>query len=155
MHTNRISTLLMVGHANIRSLKYGNQYAVYRICALSKAIATDRYRLILLRFFIIKQFCIEKWREASPVSKLIYSVASSLFQFLIPATIVVFAHASICARLRRRSRPVGSKTHNLLSATALTFAICWTSLNLFDLLDDYFPFLSNCREVKLAVCRLA
>ena len=103
-------------------------------------------------------FCIEEWREVSPASKLIYSVASSLFQFLIPVTIVVFAHASICARLRRCSRPVGPKTHNLLSVTALTFALCWTPLNLFNLLDDFLPFLSDYQQVKLtvyAVCHFA
>ena len=103
-------------------------------------------------------FCIEEWPQA-PAAKFIYSVASSLFQFLIPATIVVFAHASICARLRRRSRPVRPKTHNLLSVTALTFVLCWTPLNLFNLLDTFFPdFLSDYQRVKLiiyAVCHLA
>ena len=103
-------------------------------------------------------FCIEEWPEASPASKLIYSVTSSLFHFLIPAIIVVFAYASICARLRRRSRPVRLKTHNLLSITALTFALCWIPLNLFILLDDFLPFLSDYQQVKLtvyAICHLA
>ena len=103
-------------------------------------------------------FCIEEWPEVSPASKLIYSVASSLFQFLIPATIVVFAHISICARLSRRSCPVGPKTRNLLTVTALIFVLCWTPLNLFNLLDDFLPFLFDHQQVKLtvyAVCHLA
>ena len=86
------------------------------------------------------------------------SVASSLFQFLIPVTFVVFAHASICARLRRRSRPVRPKTHNLLSATAMAFAVCWAPLNIFNLLNDFLSFLSDYQQVKLtvyAVCHLA
>ena len=102
-------------------------------------------------------FCVEEWPQA-PAAELIYSVASSLFQFLIPSAIIIFAHASIFTRLRRRSHPVRPKTHNLLSATALTLAVCWIPLNLFNLLDAFFPFLSDRQQVKLivyAVCHLA
>lgn len=109
------------------------------------------------------EFCVEEWPDSSPAA-LIYSVASTLFQFLIPATIIVFAHASICARLRRRfqagRRPdFRPKTHHLLSAIALTFALCWIPLNLFNLLDAFFQevVLADVQQVKLslyAVCHL-
>jgi hypothetical protein len=110
------------------------------------------------------QFCVEEWPESSPAA-LIYSVASTLFQFLIPAIIIVFAHASICASLRRRFQGTNRrpglhrpKTHQLLSAIALTFALCWIPLNLFNLLDAFFYVLSGDQELKLtvyAVCHLA
>ena len=110
------------------------------------------------------EFCVEEWPESSPAA-LIYSVASTLFQFLIPAVIIVFAHASICARLRRRFQGTNRrpglhrpKTHHLLSAIALTFALCWIPLNLFNLLDAFFDVLSDDQELKLtvyAVCHLA
>lgn len=110
------------------------------------------------------EFCVEEWPESSPAA-LIYSVASTLFQFLIPAIIIVFAHASICARLRRRFQGTNRrpglhrpKTHQLLSAIALTFALCWIPLNLFNLLDAFFYVLSGDQELKLtvyAVCHLA
>ena len=108
--------------------------------------------------FTSVDFCIEEWPEASSAAQLIYSVTSSLFQFLMPAIIIVLARVSICACLRRHSRPVRPKTHNLLSAIAMTFAFCWTPLNLFNLLDAFFPaFLSDYQQVKLtvyAVCHL-
>ena len=110
-------------------------------------------------------FCVEEWPDSSPAAELIYSVASTLFQFLIPVTIIVFAHASICARLRRRFHGAGrrpsfrqNRTHNLLSAIALTFTLCWIPLNLFNLLDSFFSILSEVQQVKLtvyAVCHLA
>ena len=112
------------------------------------------------------EFCLEEWPESSAASALIYSVASTLFQFLIPATVIVFAHASICARLRRRFQGTGTsgrsefrpKTHHLLSAIALTFALCWIPLNLFNLLDAFLGVLADVQQVKLtvyAVCHLA
>ncbi|KAI9557959.1 NPFG-protein-coupled receptor [Daphnia sinensis] len=110
------------------------------------------------------EFCVEEWPDSSPAA-LIYSLASTLFQFLIPAIIIVFAHASICARLRRRfqgtSRRAGAhrpKTHHLLSAIALTFALCWIPLNLFNILDAFFFVLSDVQQLKLtvyAICHLA
>lgn len=110
------------------------------------------------------EFCVEEWPDSSPAA-LIYSLASTLFQFLIPATIIVFAHASICARLRRRFQGTGGrrpdfrpKTHHLLSAIALTFALCWIPLNLFNLLDAFFEVMAEEQQIKLtvyAVCHLA
>lgn len=110
------------------------------------------------------EFCVEEWPHSSPEAALIYSVASTLFQFMIPAVIIVFAHASICARLRHRFHGTGRrpefrpKTHHMLSAIALTFALCWIPLNLFNLLDAFFSLLSDVQQVKLtvyAVCHLA
>ena len=81
-------------------------------------------------------FCVEEWPGDSSAA-LIYSIANTMFQFFIPVAVIVFAHASICARLRqrfRRSNRSGlmsataarrqhrrhNKTHQLLSAIALT-----------------------------------
>ena len=118
-------------------------------------------------------FCVEEWPDDSSAA-LIYSIASIMFQFFIPVAVIVFAHASICARLRQRFRRSNrngmmsaqaarrqhrrqNKTHQLLSAIAFTFAVCWLPLNLFNLLDDSHSLLADRPQLRIltyALCHL-
>ena len=108
-------------------------------------------------------YCFEDW--PAPYWSLAYSIASTLFQFLIPVVVIVLAHASICARLSRRFRQnnPSNKTQQLLVAIAATFASCWLPLNLFNLMDSAGILPSTAdkqwhHELKLtlyALCHLA
>ena len=98
-------------------------------------------------------FCIQEW--PTDYASAIYSIAATLLQYIAPMAVLGFAHAGICRKLRNRMRrsggtapqttlctPVSSMTHTsrLLSAIALTFALCWMPLNVFNLADAFIPF---------------
>jgi len=104
-------------------------------------------------------YCIEDW--PAPYWSFGYSICSSVLTFLIPVTVIVLAHTSICARLspRFRQNNPNNKTHKLLIAIAATFASCWLPLNLFNLVDyaGGLHFIVDHHELKLtlyAICHL-
>ncbi|KAI0235235.1 Neuropeptide F receptor, partial [Lamellibrachia satsuma] len=107
-----------------------------------------------------------------------YSVASMIFQYLVPIAIVSVAHARICNKLKYRmvnQRPtvvVNSvfqkrrnlreaqrkrKTNMLLIGIGVVFACSWMPLNVFNILADFDQELFQLMDkdgMAFAVCHL-
>ena len=66
----------------------------------------------LSRFVDSIDYCVEDWPTYS--SRTIYSTSASIIQYIVPISILAFAHAGICKKLRHRMR----------SSTALTASNC-------------------------------
>ncbi|KAG9511280.1 Neuropeptide F receptor, partial [Fragariocoptes setiger] len=113
-------------------------------------------------------YCLERW----PVShgRLIYSLFSMMFQYVMPIVIVSLVNARISKKLhyrmvrksqqyqlacnRRHQKRLVKKTNTMLIAISLIFGLSWLPLNLINLLADvYYPFTDDQQfKVTFAIC---
>jgi hypothetical protein len=68
------------------------------------------------------QWCIEDW--AHPVARIVYSICSMVFIYLIPITTVSLAYKKICVKLRNR---LGAKISSRTSTSRKAVRIIDTS----------------------------
>ena len=109
--------------------------------------------------FVLYDVCVEQ--QNMHFEKAAYSIASLLFQYIVPIAIVTVAHARICNKLKYRminqnvshasSAPVNPflkrknerearrkrKTNMLLMMIAVIFIASWLPLNVFNIMADF------------------
>nr|AKQ63068.1 orphan G-protein coupled receptor 62 [Platynereis dumerilii] len=105
---------------------------------------------------VLYYVCVEN--PASHYEKGAYSIASMIFQYIVPILIVTVAHARICNKLKYRminQQPTVAlnspfqkhknereakrkrKTNTLLVTIAAVFVCSWMPLNVFDIMADF------------------
>ena len=113
---------------------------------------------------VLYEVCVEN--PELPHEKGAYSVASMIFQYIVPILIVTVAHARICFKLKYRmvnqqqnraaatstqstfmaqkkaaERRRKRKTNIMLVTIAVVFACSWMPLNVFNIMADFNPSL--------------
>ncbi|CAL4066284.1 unnamed protein product, partial [Meganyctiphanes norvegica] len=107
-------------------------------------------------------YCEEKW--PSETVRHIFSLFTSIMQFVVPFFIILFCYVVISVRMnqRVRSKP-GAKnikkeeadrerkrrTHRMLISMVSIFALCWLPMNVIHLIGDYYAPSTNWQYYNL------
>lgn len=116
-------------------------------------------------------FCVESWPFNH--GRGFYSVASMIFQYLVPITIVSVVYAKISDKLQKRlirrqkltqlecqqKRQLSliRRTHTMLIMVSLLFGLCWLPLNLLNVVSDFSDLFKNDENlfrIVFAICNL-
>ncbi len=164
--------------------RFGAAIALISIWIISLLMASPllifnvRQRVELLPGMVLYHVCVEN--PGMRYEKAAYSIASMVFQYIVPIAIVTVAHARICNKLKYRminqnvshvSANVNSfqkrknerearrkrKTNMLLVMIAVIFISSWLPLNVFNILADFHGSLLqhiDRRNLVFPICHL-
>ncbi|XP_037091343.1 neuropeptide F receptor-like [Pollicipes pollicipes] len=115
-------------------------------------------------------YCIEAWTVES--GRAYYSVFSMVCQYVVPIITVSIAYARITRKLRFRLSALANRTsslregrqqrtrrtHTLLVAIALIYAVSWIPLNICNLVSDFISYSTSGAleqmRIAFAVCHM-
>ncbi|KAF0297988.1 Neuropeptide F receptor [Amphibalanus amphitrite] len=113
-------------------------------------------------------YCVEEWTVRN--GRAYYSIFSMICQYVVPIVTVSIAYARITKKLRFRMSSMASRTsslrqgreqrtrrtHTLLIAISLIYAISWVPLNVCNLVIDLIMYNGSLEKLRIifAVCHM-